>query len=76
MGNEGNARDVPAITTTQSTTNSAMTINWASTGTATSLPAASPPPNQSNSWLAQRLTTSQADELMDLGKATGLKVKL
>jgi hypothetical protein len=43
---------------------------------AASLAGGSPPPSQASNWLTQLLVTSQADDPVDLGKTTGLKVKL
>ena len=61
---------------TASTSGSALAVNWSSTDTVTSLAAASPPPSQGQDWLTQLLATSQVYAPVDLGKTTGLKVKL
>lgn len=54
----------------------ALAINWGGNGTAATLAGGSPPPSQSNSWLSQLLADNQTDAPVDLGKTTGLKVKL
>jgi VCBS repeat-containing protein len=59
-----------------STSSNALAVNWSNTSAATSLAAASPPPSQGQDWLSQLLATNPADEPVDLGKTTGLKVKL
>ena len=64
----------PAATPTSTT--SAPAINWGGSGAAAALAGGSPPPSQTNSWLSQLLADNQADAPIDLGKTTGLKVKL
>ncbi len=60
----------------QTSNASAPAINWGGNGTAASLAGGSPPPSQGSSWLSQLLADNQADAPVDLGKTTGLKVKL
>jgi VCBS repeat-containing protein len=75
-GAQASSATTSAPAATPTSTTSAPAINWGGSGAAASLVGGSPPPSQTNSWLSQLLADNQADATVDLGKTTGLKVKL
>jgi large repetitive protein len=74
-GAQGSAANLATLASSSGSANTPA-INWGASSTAASLAGGSPPPSQANSWLTQLLATAQADEPVDLGTTTGLKVKL